>query len=96
MLRTMAAAYKNCAIARCGTASRNSYGLQPADRHAHCIWTIRLATSRRNGCGYGGSDFIDTRPQRSARAEDVWEEIFPTMMGDDRAIAATYVAGQKV
>ncbi len=35
--------------------------------------------------------------QRSARAEDVWEEIFPTiMMGDDRAIAATYVAGQKV
>jgi guanine deaminase len=35
--------------------------------------------------------------QRSARAEDIWEEIFPTiMMGDDRAIAATYVAGQKV
>ena len=35
--------------------------------------------------------------QRSARAEDVWEEIFPTiMMGDDRAIAATYLAGQKV
>ena len=35
--------------------------------------------------------------QRSARAEDIWEEIFPTiMMGDDRAIAATYVAGQKI
>ena len=35
--------------------------------------------------------------QRSARAEDIWEEIFPTiMMGDDRAIAATYVAGHKV
>ena len=35
--------------------------------------------------------------QRSARAEDIWEEIFPTiMMGDDRAIAATYVAGRKV
>ena len=35
--------------------------------------------------------------QRSARAEDIWEEIFPTiMMGDDRAIAATYVAGQRV
>jgi guanine deaminase len=35
--------------------------------------------------------------QRSASAEKIWEEIFPTiMMGDDRAIAATYVAGQKV
>lgn len=35
--------------------------------------------------------------QRSARANDIWEEIFPTiMMGDDRAIAATYVAGHKV
>ena len=34
--------------------------------------------------------------QRSARANDVWEELFPTiMMGDDRAIAATYVAGKK-
>ena len=35
--------------------------------------------------------------QRSAHAEDIWEEIFPTiMMGDDRAIAATYVAGQRI
>lgn len=35
--------------------------------------------------------------QRSARANDIWEEIFPTiMMGDDRAIAATYIAGEKV
>ena len=35
--------------------------------------------------------------QRSARANDFWEELFPTiMMGDDRAIAATYVAGKKI
>ena len=35
--------------------------------------------------------------QRSARANDVCEELFPTiMMGDDRAIAATYVAGKKI
>jgi guanine deaminase len=35
--------------------------------------------------------------QRSARANDIWEQVFPTiMMGDDRAIAATYVAGNKV
>ncbi|MEM6759949.1 MAG: guanine deaminase [Pseudomonadota bacterium] len=35
--------------------------------------------------------------QRSARAEDIWDAVFPTiMMGDDRAIAATYVAGRQV
>jgi guanine deaminase len=35
--------------------------------------------------------------QRSERANNVWEELFPTiMMGDDRAIAATYIAGKKI
>jgi guanine deaminase len=35
--------------------------------------------------------------QRAERAEDVWEAVFPTiMMGDDRAVAATYVAGRRV
>ncbi|WP_224815277.1 guanine deaminase [Hasllibacter sp. MH4015] len=35
--------------------------------------------------------------QRAARAEDVWEALFPTiMMGDDRAVAQVYVAGQAV
>lgn len=33
--------------------------------------------------------------QRARRAEDSWELLFPTiMMGDDRAVAATYVAGE--
>ena len=32
--------------------------------------------------------------QRQARAEDIWEALFPTiMMGDDRAIAGTWIAG---
>lgn len=32
--------------------------------------------------------------QRHARADDIWSAVFPTiMMGDDRAIAATYVGG---
>ena len=32
--------------------------------------------------------------QRSAQAKNIWEALFPTiMMGDDRAISATYVAG---
>ena len=35
--------------------------------------------------------------QRSERATDVWEALFPTlMMGDDRAIADVWVAGQLV
>ncbi|MGR3500312.1 MAG: guanine deaminase [Limimaricola soesokkakensis] len=35
--------------------------------------------------------------QRSALASDIWEALFPTiMMGDDRAITATYVAGQRM
>ncbi|WP_147103455.1 guanine deaminase [Tateyamaria sp. syn59] len=34
--------------------------------------------------------------QRHARAEDIWDAVFPTiMMGDDRAIADVWVAGQK-
>lgn len=33
--------------------------------------------------------------QRAARAEDIWQAIFPTlMMGDDRAIAAVWLAGK--
>jgi guanine deaminase len=35
--------------------------------------------------------------QRSERANDIWEAIFPTiMMGDDRAIANVWVAGRSV
>jgi guanine deaminase len=35
--------------------------------------------------------------QRSARAGDLWEAIFPTiMMGDDRAIAGVWVAGRRI
>jgi guanine deaminase len=35
--------------------------------------------------------------QRAGRAGDIWEALFPTiMMGDDRAVRATYVAGREV
>ncbi|MEM9250229.1 MAG: guanine deaminase [Pseudomonadota bacterium] len=34
--------------------------------------------------------------QRSGRAEDIWEAVFPTiMMGDDRAVTATWLAGRR-
>jgi guanine deaminase len=33
--------------------------------------------------------------QRNARATDIWDALFPTiMMGDDRAIADVWVAGK--
>ncbi|HHS93812.1 MAG TPA: guanine deaminase, partial [Rhodobacterales bacterium] len=35
--------------------------------------------------------------QRAARANSLWEAVFPTiMMGDDRAISAVYVGGERV
>jgi guanine deaminase len=35
--------------------------------------------------------------QRAARADDLWEALFPTiMMGDDRAIRAVYANGRRV
>ncbi|WP_116132190.1 guanine deaminase [Tropicimonas sp. IMCC34043] len=35
--------------------------------------------------------------QRHARAETIWEAVFPTiMMGDDRAVQAVYVAGRRL
>jgi len=35
--------------------------------------------------------------QRAARAEDFWEQLFPTiMMGDDRAVRAVWAGGRKV
>ena len=40
---------------------------------------------------------LDSTPaiaQATRRAEDIWQALFPTiMMGDDRAIRATWVAG---
>ncbi len=39
----------------------------------------------------------DAIAQRSARAEDIWEAIFPTiMMGDDRAVRAVWINGKAV
>ena len=35
--------------------------------------------------------------QRARRAEDIWQELFPTMMmGDDRAVKSVWVAGTEV
>jgi guanine deaminase len=98
MLRSMAAAYEIGQLR--GTPLHASELLWLATQGA----AITLHASDRIGNLAPGlaADFIvmdlastPAIAQRSARANDIWEAIFPTiMMGDDRAIAATYVAGR--
>ncbi|KGM88899.1 guanine deaminase [Roseovarius mucosus DSM 17069] len=100
MLRTMAAAYEIGQLT--GTA------LHPAQ----LLWlaTAGSAEALHMGARIGNIapgmeadlvalDLASTPAiaQRSARATDIWEALFPTiMMGDDRAIAGVWVAGKAV
>lgn len=100
MLRTMAAAYEIGQLG--GTA------LHPA-----ALWwlaTLGSAHALRAGDRIGNlapgmeaditvTDLASTPAiaQRAARANDLWEALFPTiMMGDDRAIRAVWVGGRQV
>ncbi|NDR57978.1 guanine deaminase [Aliiruegeria sabulilitoris] len=99
MLHTMAAAYEIGQLA--GSA------LHPAQ----LLWLATEGSARamraegRIGTLRPGTDAdlvvldLASTPaiaQRVARAETIWEAVFPTiMMGDDRAIAAVYVAGAR-
>jgi guanine deaminase len=100
MLRTMAAAYEIGQLT--GTA------LHPAQ----LLWlaTAGSAEALHMGAQIGNIapgmeadlvalDLASTPAiaQRSARATDIWEALFPTiMMGDDRAIAGVWVAGKAI
>ncbi|MAM60409.1 guanine deaminase [Maritimibacter sp. UBA3975] len=100
MLRTMAAAYEVGQLR--GTA------LHPAQ----LLWLATAGSAEALGMtGVIGTlapdaeadlvvlDLASTPAiaQRADRAESIWEQLFPTlMMGDDRAVAATYVAGQRM
>ncbi|WHZ33927.1 guanine deaminase [Sagittula sp. MA-2] len=96
MLRTMAAAYE--------IAQLRGRALHPAE----LLWLATEGSARalrqdRIGRLEPGAeaDFVvldlastPAIAQRSAVAETIWEALFPTiMMGDDRAIAQTYVMG---
>lgn len=100
MLRTMAAAYE---VGQ----------LRHAPIHPAALWWLATAGSAealhlgdRIGTIRPGMEAdliavdLSSTPaiaQRSARAENVWEQIFATvMMGDDRAIRAVYVAGNPI
>ena len=97
MLRTMAAAYE--------IAQLRGRALHPSE----LLWLATAASAKalrldhRIGHLAPGYDAdlvvldLSATPvaaQRAARASDIWEAVFPTiMMGDDRAVAETYVAG---
>jgi len=100
MLRTMAAAYE------IGQLRGNA--LHPAQ----LIWlaTVGSAQALRMGGTIGNIapgmeadlvvlDLASTPAiaQRSARAKDIWEAVFATiMMGDDRAVVEVWIGGQQV
>jgi guanine deaminase len=100
MLRTMAAAYE--------VGQLKGRALHPAE-----LWWLATqgsAQSLRLGDRIGNVavgleadlvviDLASTPAiaQATARAEDIWQAVFPTiMMGDDRAVAAVYAAGRKI
>jgi guanine deaminase len=99
MLRTMAAAYE--------VAQLGGRALHPAQ----LLWLATEGSARalsaqaEVGTLATGSaadlvvlDLASTPAiaQRAARAGDVWEAVFPTiMMGDDRAVAAVYLGGRR-
>jgi guanine deaminase len=99
MLRTMAAAYEIAQLR--GTA------LHPSD----LLWLATGASADALGQGHcigqlspgfeadlAVIDLASTPAiaQAHARAEDIWQALFHTiMMGDDRAISAVYVQGQR-
>jgi guanine deaminase len=99
MLRTMAAAYEIAQLR--GTALHPSQLLWLATagsaRSLHLQDRIgRLAAGIEADLTVLDLASTPAIAQRSARAETVWEALFPTiMMGDDRAIADVWIAGSK-
>ncbi len=99
MLRTMAAAYE--------VAQLRGRALHPST----LLWLATAGSARALGLGNRigtlapGYDAdltvlnLGSTPaiaQRAARANDIWEAVFPSiMMGDDRAVADVRIAGRK-
>jgi guanine deaminase len=98
MLRTMAAAYEVAQLRGRALHPASFCGSPPQARPKPCGSGDRIGTPRAGIRGRHHRPRPRLHPaiaQRAARAEDIWEALFPTiMMGDDRAIAATYVAGK--
>lgn len=99
MLRTMAAAYE--------IGQLRGSALHPAQllwlATAGSAAALRMETLIGNIAVGADADLVvldlastPAIAQRSARADDLWEAIFPTiMMGDDRAVAEVWINGQR-
>jgi len=100
MLRTMAAAYE--------VGQLNGSPLHPAQLYwlatAGSARALRLDDKIGNLTVGAEADLIaidlastPAIAQRNARANDIWESLFPTiMMGDDRAIKQVWITGQPI
>lgn len=100
MLRTMAAAYE--------IAQLRGHALHPAELLWRATGGSAQALHLQDKIGRVAPGFeadlcvldLASTPaiaQRHKRANDIWEAVFPTiMMGDDRAVAQTYIAGRPV
>ncbi|RVV99345.1 guanine deaminase [Mesobaculum littorinae] len=100
MLRTMAAAYEIGQLS--GTALHPAQLLWLATEGSARALRLEDRIGRLSKGGEADLVVLDLAStpaiaQRAARAEDIWEAVFPTiMMGDDRAIAEVRVAGRKI
>ena len=98
MLRTMAAAYEIGQLA--GTALHPAQLLWLATEGSARAMRLkgkigRIAKGMEADLAVLDLSSTEAIAQRAARASNVWEQVFPTvMMGDDRAVRATYVAGR--
>ncbi|MFA8384552.1 MAG: guanine deaminase [Pelagibaca sp.] len=99
MLRTMAAAYEVAQLR--GVALHPSALLWLATEGS--AWSLGIADRVGTLAPGSEADFITldlgSTPaiaQRSSRAADLWEAVFPTiMMGDDRAVSGVWVMGER-
>ena len=100
MLRTMAAAYEVAQLrgAPLHAAQLLYLATEGAARSLHLSGEIgTLAEGSAADLVALDLSLTPAIAQRAARAEDVWEAIFPTiMMGDDRAVRQVWVAGRAV
>ncbi|MEM8579297.1 MAG: guanine deaminase [Pseudomonadota bacterium] len=99
MLRTMAAAYEIAQLRGSALHARHQLWLATAGaaRSLHLQDRIGgLAPGMEADIAILNLASTPAIAQRTARAEDIWEAVFATiMMGDDRAIEAVYVNGTR-
>ena len=99
MLRTMAAAYEVAQLRRVALHPAQLLWLATAGSAGAIGMADRIGTlAPGTEADIVVLDLASTPAisQRSARAEDLWEEVFPTiMMGDDRAVQAVWIGGRK-